>query len=69
MSELTLCSYCKYEAIKRDAKKNKKKLVKYRSVKMEHLGGWEVHVIKNGETTNEQNWISWMMEIPGHCVC
>ena len=69
MSDLTSCNFCKMQGIERDAKRNGKKVVKIPSAKMQHLGGWEIHVIKKGEVLSGKNWICWMMEITDHCMC
>lgn len=66
---MTMCNCCSFEAMKRNAKKNGKRVITVPSTKMGTLGGVEVYILKNGEKPNKKNWVSWMMVLPETCQC
>jgi hypothetical protein len=72
MSELTMCNYCRLKEIKKQAKKDKMKVV------INHLVcGIDIYVVPKGikiPTYFDRNFRveyfkSWMMEISDSCVC
>ena len=62
---MSTCNHCSLLAIKRDAKKNKKRVVVLPS--SYSMGGVEVHVLKPREKPNEKNWVAWFMSAD-YCV-
>lgn len=76
MSELTRCNYCNLQIIKRKAKNQGARVYKRPSTFMG--GGYDIFVVSKGnkldtsvdkDGNNGEQWVSWMMEIPNHCVC
>jgi hypothetical protein len=57
------------QRLKLRAKKEGKEVKLLPSKSMQSLGGTEVHILFPGEKPSKKNWVSWMMEIPDHCVC
>lgn len=77
-----MCNYCTLSSLKRQAKKENKRIV----LKQSHfMGGMEVFTVSKGERLPEYKEPSdeypngcevyqkyhkaWMMEIPDHCCC
>jgi len=63
---MSTCNYCSLQSIRRDAKKNNKRVVLIPSVY--ELGGTEVYVLKPREKPNNKSWACWFMSIPEQCV-
>lgn len=66
---MSMCNHCSYSAMERDAKRKGKRVVRIPSTQMEHMGGYEVHILSRGEKPSEKNWVAWMMEITDRCAC
>jgi tRNA A37 methylthiotransferase MiaB len=69
MSENTTCNFCRLESIRRDAKKQNKKVVIVPSDKMGDMGGSEVYLMSNGAKSKTKKWVCWFMAIPERCEC
>ena len=76
MSELTRCNYCSLQNIKRRAKEQGARVYVRPSKFMG--GGYDIFVVSAGDKLDASvdkdgncgwQWVSWMMEIPDHCVC
>jgi len=83
MSELTSCNFCNLQAIRRDAKRDKLKIIKRRSISA--LGGYDIYAVpktvniprtiigctenNEGDSFHTKYFVGWMMEIGTHCEC
>lgn len=68
MSSLTTCNYCDLKALKSRAEREGK-ILKVTPSDFQ-LGGKEIYLLPSEETEpTDQHWVTWMLEIPDHCVC
>lgn len=72
----SLCNYCRFEDIKRRAKRDGKKVYTIHSTSMTTLGGVSVYVLNKGEKPpkndsekDDSRKVAWFMELPNHCCC
>jgi hypothetical protein len=70
MSEYTTCNYCKLQSIRRDAKKQKKRIVIKPAGFNMGLGGFNVYRLSDrNDKPTEKNKVCWFMAITERCMC
>ena len=67
---MSACNYCKLENIKRDAKRNGKRVIVKKGGHDDSLGyGIDVHILKKGGKPTEKNKVCWFMTLTDKCAC
>lgn len=69
MGEFTICNYCSFQRIKREASKKKQLIHKKRDPLGSFAGGVRIHVTEVGEKPSEKNFVAWFAELPTQCQC
>lgn len=72
---MSTCNYCKFEAIKRRAVRENKRVLSRASIN----GGTDIYVapksikvpdnIKQDSVYHKKYWVVWYMSLPERCVC